>query len=97
MALNKTLATHFGVSATYHRIAHISLQAKRQLDYHVVSYKDKEARDAQKAPLSSVKFVVSEKDLGLLPGGDGIAVDVIIAACYAHLKKQKDFDGAKDC
>lgn len=97
MALSKTLATQFGVSATYHRVAHVSLQPKRQLDYHVVSYKDKEARDAQKAPLSSVKFVVTENDLAALPGGTGIAPDVIIAACYAHLKKQKDFDGAKDC
>lgn len=97
MALSKTLATQFGVSATYHRVAHVSLQAKRQLDYHVVSYIDKEARDAQKAPLSSVKFVVTENDLAALPGGSASAPDVLISACYFHAKKQQMFLGAQDC
>lgn len=53
MALSKSLATQYGVAATYWRVAGFeSLDfANKQASFRVLGYKDKEAREENAIPL----------------------------------------------
>lgn len=61
MALEIKIETAFGVDATYHRLVEVNYQFRIKSGVAVLAcYKDKAARDANKAPLTNYSVVLND-------------------------------------
>ena len=85
MALEIKLETVFGVDATYHRLIEVNYQFRVKSGVAVLaSYKDKAARDAEKAPLTNYSVVLNN------------VVDLDANNIYLAVKLDEKFADAED-
>lgn len=100
MALQKNKTTRFDIVGNYHRIINIDIKAKINRVYIVVDlYKDKAARDANKAPLESQTIEI--KDAAYLAMANAVTSGQsffaeVATACYNHLKTLPAFADSLD-
>lgn len=89
MALGKSIATAFGVAATYWKIANvIEDYIAAALKVTLAGYISAEARQAGSQPLAAVQVDIT---------GDGYAADEARAAIYAKIKALPAWSDATDC
>ena len=85
MALEIKIETAFGVDATYHKLIEVNYQYRVKSGVAVLAcYKDKAARDADKAPLVTYSVVLND------------VVDLDAENIYAAVKLDEKFATAKD-
>lgn len=85
MALEIKLETAFGVDATYHKLVEVQYDFRTKLgDAQLACYKDKAARQAEKAPLTN--YTVALADMA----------DLDAENVYKAIKLDETFAKAKD-
>ena len=85
MALEIKIETAFGVDATYHKLIEVNYQYRVKSGVAVLAcYKDKAARDADKAPLVTYSVVLND------------VVDFDAENIYTAVKLDEKFATAKD-
>ena len=85
MALEIKIETVFGVDAMYHRLIEVNYQFRVKSGVAVLAcYKDKAARDAEKAPLTNYSVVLND------------VVDLDAENVYKAIKLDENFAKAKD-
>lgn len=85
MALEIKLETAFGVDAMYHRLVEVNYQFRAKSGVAVLAcYKDKAARDAEKAPLTNYSVVLND------------VVDLDAENIYTAIKLNEKFADAED-
>lgn len=88
MALIKSIPTDYGVPAEYWNIGAVQEDFKgKGTEVTFYGYASKEARDAEKQPLSAGKVQVA---------GDEYVAGADRAALYAIIKLRPEFEGAVD-
>jgi len=88
MALIKSVDTDFGVPAAYWNIGAVQEDFKGQgTEVTFYGYTSKEARDADKQPLSAGKVQIA---------GDEYVAGADRTQLYAIIKQKSEFDGATD-
>lgn len=88
MALNKSIATDFGIPATYWNIGAVQEDFKgRGTEITFYGYASQEARDEGKQPLSAGKMQVA---------GDDYVAGADRQALYQLIKQKPEFEGALD-
>lgn len=91
MALQKTIATTYGVNATYHKIALTNINwHNHQAHIEIISFADQQARNEGKAPL-----VVNALDFDA-DTFDFEPTDNIVEEVYNKMKETPEFNGAID-
>lgn len=91
MALSKQVATQFGTTAEYWRIAVVVEDYTADtLNVVLSGYVSANARQANAQPLSRADF-------SLAVNGDTITHDMDRAALYAYIKTLDDWTAAVDC
>lgn len=94
MALQKSKELDTGVTGTYWRVVQVFLHAGQPTEARVLLYKDAQARQDGKAPLTGLLYSWSGAD-------DPCTVDAMDASnpyslVYAKLKTLLEFSGAQD-
>ena len=85
MALEIKIETVFGVDAMYHRLIEVNYQFRVKSGVAVLAcYKDKAARDAEKAPLTNYSVVLND------------VVDLDAENIYNAIKLDEKFADAED-
>jgi len=88
MALIKSIDTDYGIPASYWNIGAVQEDFKgKGTEVTFYGYASKEARDANKQPLSAGKMQVA---------GDEYVAGADRAALYFIIKQRPEFDGAVD-
>ena len=88
MALEIAIQTDFYIPATYWNIGAVQEDFKgRGTEVTFYGYANKEAREAEKQPLSAGKVQISGEEY--IAGADR-------AALYAIIKQRPEFEGAQD-
>ena len=90
MALQKEIATKYGVTADYWKIDHIEIQYdSKRVNAFVKPYRNKAARDAGSSPLEeSEEFVL---DFDAVTATENIRENM-----YNLIKQEEFFEGAAD-
>jgi len=88
MALIKSIDTDYGIPAQYWNIGAVQEDFKgKSTEVTFYGYASKEARDADKQPLSAGKVQIA---------GDEYVAGADRAALYSIIKQKPEFDGAQD-
>jgi hypothetical protein len=90
MGLVKTVVTDSGATAEYHNVSSMCIDFRGQVfDFSVVSYLNKAARQAGKAPMRVRTYSLS---------GAGFPVmrDEPRVSAYAHVKRDAMWEGVQD-
>jgi len=88
MALIKSIATDFGIDATYWNIGAVQEDFKGQgTEVTFYGYANKQARQDGKQPLSAGKFQIT---------GDEYVAGADRQALYVIIKQKPEFEGAED-
>ena len=88
MALIKAIDTEFGLPATYWNIGAVQEDFKgKGTEVTFYGYANKEARDAEKQPLSAGKVQIA---------GDEYVAGADRSVLYAIIKQKPEFAGAED-
>lgn len=88
MALIKSIATDFGIPATYWNIGAVQEDFKgKGTEVTFYGYASQEAREVGAQPLSAGKVQI---------GGDDYVAGADRAALYAIIKQKPEFEGAED-
>jgi len=88
MALIKSIDTDYGIPAQYWNIGAVQEDFKgKSTEVTFYGYASKEARDANKQPLSAGKVQIA---------GDEYVAGADRAALYSIIKQKPEFDGAQD-
>lgn len=89
MALSKAIDTDFGIKANYWNIGAVQEDFKgKGTEVTFYGYASKEAREAEKQPLSAGKVQISGDEY--IPGADR-------ATLYGIIKQRPEFEGAENC
>lgn len=90
MALKKSITQIDGVTTSYHRIMFLQQTINRHNSIAVLSYVDKEAREAEKHNILTQPYKVSTTYETAYDEG------MTIEKAYEYLKTRPEFEGAED-